>query len=467
MSQIMDEKLKNTGIPKREAFLTGLKNRQLVGKIWEGFFLFSNVFALLVLFVLLLTILNGVFGTIAIQYDVEPSELSERPLAELSEPELVTLLTNKAEADNKFTNRLKVLLRDTLSQVATDQFTKAPMSQVMASKIVDPSIADKVVGDLTPAEIGKVLSDNLSTEQLLNSIQEQIIKPQIVNSWTFLQSILEKPAIDQAMLDTYPEATLQWHSWLNLDFLASSLSTDPSKAGLRTAIIGTLLVITVTILFAFPFGLGAAVYLQEYATDNWVNKIIETNIRNLAGVPSIIYGMLGLAVFVRILEPLTSGAIFGVTGANGRTVLAGGLTLGLVILPVIIINAQEALKAVAPTMREASYGLGATKWQTVSWVVVPQAAPGILTGIILGVARAIGETAPLIVVMGAVTFLSQDPSGPFSRFTVIPFQIYQWASRPEEEFQGLASAAILTLLIILLLINSVAIYLRFRTSRRG
>jgi phosphate transport system permease protein len=462
----MDEKVKNSGMPKRDEFAAILKRRQNVGKVWEVFFLFSNVFALLVLFVLLLTILNGVFGLIAIQYDTEPTELSERPLAELNEEELVTLLTNKATDDTRFTNRLKVLLRDTLSQVATDQFTKAPMSEVLAGKVVDPAIAEKVVGDLTAVEIGKILSDNLSTGQLLESIEAQIIKPQIVSSWTFLQSVTNRAEIDQIMQDTYPEANLQWHSWISLDFLTSPLSTDPSLAGLRTAIVGTLLVITVTILFAFPLGLGAAVYLQEYASDNWINKIIETNIRNLAGVPSIIYGMLGLAVFVRVLEPLTSGSMFGVQGVNGRTVLAGGLTLGLVILPVIIINAQEAIKAVAPSMREASYGLGATKWQTVSRVVVPQAAPGILTGIILGVARAIGETAPLIVVMGAVTFLSQDPSGPFSRFTVIPFQIYQWASRPEEEFQALASAAILTLLVILLIINSFAIYLRFRTSKR-
>jgi phosphate transport system permease protein len=252
---------------------------------------------------------------------------------------------------------------------------------------------------------------------------------------------------------------------VNPSFITQPISSSATTAGLRTALLGSMWVLLITILTAFPLGVGAAIYLEEYATDNWFERIIETNIRNLAGVPSIIYGMLGLAVFVRVFGDVTSGAIFGVTDTNGRTVLSAGLTLGLVILPVVIINAQEAIRAVPYSIREASYGLGATKWQTIWRQVLPAAFPGIMTGIILSMSRAIGETAPLIVV-GASTFIGIDPNGPFSKFTVVPIQIWQWTSRPELEFKNAAAAAIIVLLIVLLLFNSVAIVLRNRYSRR-
>jgi phosphate transport system permease protein len=200
-----------------------------------------------------------------------------------------------------------------------------------------------------------------------------------------------------------------------------------------------------------------------------VNRVIQVNINNLSGVPSIIYGMLGLAIFVRLLEPMTSGTLFGAadpTTANGRTILSAGLTLGLLILPVIIINAQEAIKAVPSSLRQASYGLGATRWQTVWHHVLPSALPGILTGTILSVSRAIGETAPLVVV-GASTFITVDPSGPFSKFTTLPIQIFQWTARPQDVFRNIAAAAILVLLVLLLGMNASAILLRNRFSRRA
>jgi phosphate transport system permease protein len=212
----------------------------------------------------------------------------------------------------------------------------------------------------------------------------------------------------------------------------------------------------------------AAIYLEEYAVDNRLNRLIRTNINNLAGVPSIIYGMLGLAVFVRALEPLTSGKLFGLvdpTTANGRTILAAGLTLGLLILPLIIINAQEAIKAVPNSLRQAGMGLGATKWQTIWHHVLPNAMPGILTGTILAISRAIGETAPLVVV-GASTFITVDPTNPFSKFTTLPIQIYQWTSRPQDEFRNIAAAAILVLLFLLLALNASAVLLRNRFSKR-
>ena len=185
-------------------------------------------------------------------------------------------------------------------------------------------------------------------------------------------------------------------------------------------------------------------------------------------MPSIIYGMLGLAIFVRELEPLTSGAIFGLTDpttANGRTILSAGLTLALLVLPILIINGQEAIRAVPGSLREASYGLGATKWQTVWHHVLPSAIPGILTGTILAISRAFGETAPLVVV-GASTYITFDPNGPFAKFTSLPIQIYQWTSRPQGEFRNIAAAAILVLLVLLLTLNATAILLRNRYSRK-
>jgi phosphate transport system permease protein len=220
---------------------------------------------------------------------------------------------------------------------------------------------------------------------------------------------------------------------------------------------------------AFPIGVGAAIYLEEYADgNNWLNRIIQTNINNLAGVPSIVYGILGLAIFVRGLESLTSGEVFGLvdpTTANGRTVLSAGFTLGLLVLPIIIINAQEAIRAVPQSLRRASYGIGATKWQTIWHHVLPNAVPGIMTGTILAISRAIGETAPLVVV-GASTAISFDPSSPFSKFTTLPIQIYQWTSRPQDEFRSIAAAAILVLLVMLLSLNAAAVVVRNRFSRK-
>jgi phosphate transport system permease protein len=229
-----------------------------------------------------------------------------------------------------------------------------------------------------------------------------------------------------------------------------------------------LWVIAITIFFSFPVGVGAAIYLEEYAGKNRLNNFIQTNINNLAGVPSIIYGILGLAIFVRALEAITSGQFLAnaaETTANGRTILSAGLTLGLLILPIIIIASQEAIRAVPISLRQASMGLGATKWQTIWHHVLPNAFSGILTGTILSMSRAIGETAPLVVV-GASTFVTFDPSSPFSKFTTLPIQIFQWTSRPQAEFRNIAAAAILVLLILLVTLNATAIFMRNRYSKK-
>lgn len=235
----------------------------------------------------------------------------------------------------------------------------------------------------------------------------------------------------------------------DIDFLTSFASRFPARAGVWAALVGTLYMMVLTAAIAFPIGVGAAIYLEEYSRQNWFSRLIQINIANLAGVPSIVYGLLGLQIFVRAMQ-------------MDRSVLAGAFTMALLVMPIIIISAQESLRAVPPSMREGAYALGATRWQVVRRSVLPYAIGGMMTGNILAMSRAIGETAPLIMI-GALTFVAFLPQDPLDSFTVLPIQIFNWISRPQEEFQQVAAAAILLLLIILLLMNSVAILLRQRT----
>lgn len=239
---------------------------------------------------------------------------------------------------------------------------------------------------------------------------------------------------------------------LSWDFINSFPSRKPEEAGVKAALFGTLWMMGFTGLFAIPIGVGAAIYLEEFAPRNWLTRLIETNINNLAGVPSIVYGILGLTIFVRAME-------------LGRSVLAGSLTMALLILPIIIVAAREGLRAVPPSIREAALALGATPWQTVRGQVLPAALPAILTGIILALSRAIGETAPLIMI-GALLFVPFTPDGPFSPFTVLPIQIFNWTSRPQAAFAQNAAAGIIVLLIVLLTMNATAIILRNWLERR-
>ena len=239
---------------------------------------------------------------------------------------------------------------------------------------------------------------------------------------------------------------------VNWSFITSFPSRHPEQAGIRAALLGSIYVVALAGILAFTFGVGAAIYLEEYAARNWLARIIQINIANLAGVPSIVYGILGLEIFVRYL-------------ALGKSVLAGSLTLGLLVLPIVIIAAEEAIRAVPPSIREGGYALGATRWQAIWHLVLPQAFSGILTGVILAVSRAIGETAPLIV-MGALTFVPFAPDGPMSRFTVLPIQIFNWVSRPQEGFHEAAAAGIIVLLVLLLTMNAVAVLLRNKFQKR-
>ena len=399
-------------------FSSNLPARQRKGKFWLLIFRVTTLVSILFLVMLLFTILNQAFGYVAIETKRDPASL-------LAEGQLL----DKLERDE-----LIALLKQFLS-----------------------------AGRFANLEREKPLSER-SSDDLHDLVYLEVLQPSVVKSWKLFESLFESRRIRTEVTTNYPNAELIFKSWINPDFISDPQSSKPLEAGVRTALLGSIWTILVTIMVAFPLGVGAAIYLEEYAIDNRLNRIIQTNINNLAGVPSIIYGMLGLAIFVRALAPLTSGQLFNLaadTSMNGRTILSAGLTLALLVLPLIIINTQEAIKAVPDSLRHASYGVGATQWQTIWHHVLPSALPGILTGVILAISRAIGETAPLVVV-GAATYITFDPSGLFSKFTTLPIQIYQWSSRPQAEFQNLASAAILVLLIMLLSLNSIAIVLRNR-----
>lgn len=238
---------------------------------------------------------------------------------------------------------------------------------------------------------------------------------------------------------------------LNSTFLNNLDSRIPARAGVKPALVGSLWLMGIVGVASFPLGVGAALYLEEFAPKNRFTSFIEVNIANLAAVPSIIYGLLGLAVFVRFMH-------------MGRTILAGALTLVLLILPLIIVAAREALRAVPPSIRQGSLAVGATEWQTVWHQTLPAAMPGVLTGMILGLSRAIGETAPLIT-LGALTYVNFVP-GPLDRFTALPIQIFNWVGRPDTEYQRVAAAGILLLLGVLLVMNAAAVFLRNRYEKR-
>ncbi len=385
--------------------------------IWQNLFLLSLLIAVISLTALLLDIIDGSFGYIAYEFKKDPLTISEKPIEQFTKEELIQVL--QANLSRGALNKLN-------SEMPLEQRSEADLYSLVLERIIQ-----------------------IDTKQ----------------TYSLFESLFRRAEIEAEVAEKYPNARLEFRYWLQPEFIVSPQSSKAEFAGVRTAIFGSLWVVLIAMILSMPVGVGAAIYLQEYAQKNFINSVIQTNINNLAGVPSIVYGMLGLAIFVRAFEPLTSGAVFGITDTNGRTILSAGLTMGILVLPLVIINAQEAIKAVPDSIRQAAYGVGATKWQTIWSHVLPNALPGILTGNILAMSRAMGETAPLIIV-GASTFISQDPSGPFSKFTALPIQIYQWTSRAQSEFHNIAAAAIVVLLVLLLLLNTTAILLRNRFQRR-
>ena len=248
------------------------------------------------------------------------------------------------------------------------------------------------------------------------------------------------------------QTAIQGLPWLDFDFLTNYMSRKPELAGIKAAVMGTIITIVFTALFTVPVGVGAAIYLEEYAPKNRLTQLIEINISNLAGVPSVVYGLLGLGVFVQLMS-------------LGKVVLAGALTLGLLVLPIVILGSREAIRAVPNEYRLGAFALGADQWQVIKGTVLPSAIPGILTGTILALSRAVGEAAPILVISGLV-YVTFVP-GPLDRFTVLPLQIFTWVGRPQEEFRSLAAAGIIVLLVILLSMNAAAVLLRNKYQTRS
>ena len=408
---------KHNQYPEGEALHRSLSARYRSATVWQGLFFSALVIAVLSLAALLYNVIDGAFGYVAFDYKNDPAEFTAKPLDDLSQEELLAILK---------------------ANLSSGAYTKLENEKPMEKR---------------------------SRSVLYTLVLERLVQIDTKETWSMTDSFLRSAEIKAEVAEKYPGAKLEFRSWLTPVFLTTPMSSKAEFAGVRTAILGSLWMVGIAILFALPIGTGAAIYLQEYAGKNFINRVIQTNINNLAGVPSIVYGMLGLAIFVRTFEPFTSGSMFGITDSNGRTILSAGLTMGILVLPLIIINAQEAIKAVPDSLRQAAFGVGATRWQTVWHHVLPNALPGILTGSILAVSRAIGETAPLIVV-GASTFISIDPDGPFSKFTALPIQVYQWTTRAQSEFHAIAASAIIVLLILLLTLNATAVLLRNRVQRK-
>lgn len=289
----------------------------------------------------------------------------------------------------------------------------------------------------------------LNTAAVASNLPARQVRARVMSALLFLATILALVALAVLIWTVVQRG---W-SWLRPELIFNSLSRRPERAGLRPALLGTLWVIGLTAATAFPLGVLGAIYLEEYAPRNWWTRILRINISNLAGVPSVVYGLLGLGIFVEWLR-------------LGRSIISGALALALLILPIVIIASQEALRAVPPSLREAAYGLGATKWQVVRHHVLPAAMPGILTGTILALATGLGETAPLLVT-GASLFVSFDPNSILDGYTVLPVQIFFWSSRPQEEFQDLAAAGIIVMMVLLLVLNTLAIVIRQRLARRA
>lgn len=282
----------------------------------------------------------------------------------------------------------------------------------------------------------------------MNNIKKNRILDQVFKYWgiacTFLGLVLLTIFIGSIFVDG-----VQRIDW---DFITNLPSRKAERAGIYTALMGSVWILILTTIIALPLGIAAAIYLEEYAKESKLASLLEVNISNLAGVPSIIYGLLGLEVFVRILQ-------------MGASVLAGSFTLALLILPIVIVSTRESLKAVPKSIRDASFALGASKWQTVSQQLLPASFGGILTGIILALSRAVGETAPLIVI-GALAYVPFAPASPMDEFSVLPIQIFNWISRPQHGFEINAAAAIIILLLITFVMNGIAVYFRNRWQKR-
>lgn len=351
---------------------------------------------------------------------------------------------------------LVILLNDIVNDNAKWLSSRATEGPRMFVYLYNNDSVFKTRIDRDFPEIAEGMAEKIKTKEKRLANNEVAVTDEMRDEWR-MDYLHSKYMADKKFFDPLEmKPTFGQSVRVGFNVLSSFFTSFPSrfftKAGIYAALFGSLYLLIFTALFAVPTGIAAAVYLEEYAPKNRISQIIEVNIANLAGVPSIVYGILGLALFVRGI-------------GWGHTVIAGSATMSLLIMPVIIIAAREAIKAVPGSIRLGAYALGATRWQVIRHHTLPIAMPGILTGVILAMSRAIGETAPMILV-GALSFVAFIPTGPFDEFTVLPIQIYNWASMPQAEFQELAAVGILVLLFVLLLMNSIAIIIRHRMQRR-
>ncbi len=407
--------------PRIESAGRAVQARRGRTKIWTVIIVAVTALAALILVVFLLNILNDVFGYVAVEYEVMPAEITgspDTPIEDLEHTTVVQALRDRATTG---------ILRRLESEEPLQTRNKA---------------------------------------SLIEALEQFVLRPRVVTSWSLLESIFGLRTVESHAA-AFPNQSIQFRSWISLDFLVSPQSPVPEKSGIRGALIGTLWLVVIAMLVSLPIGIAAAIYLNEYTADTRLVRFIRVNVENLAAVPSIIYGMLGLAVFARALAPMTSGAAFGIETQGlrlGRTVLSGGLTLAVLVLPVVIINAREAFAAIPRSLREACYVVGARRFQVIRTRLLRFAGRRIMTTIILSVSRVIGETAPLVVI-GAASFMTTDPNGLFSRFTALPTTVYALAGRPQAEYQRVAAATIIVLLLLTIVLNIVLIVLRNRLGQ--
>ncbi|MFP4329400.1 MAG: phosphate ABC transporter permease PstA [Spirochaetaceae bacterium] len=414
-----------TDLNRHLEIMRNLERRRKFGIVWKLLFYLATIVAIIALVTMLINIINGAFGFVLVQNEIPPELLApEGDMTQLSNEELIGIL----------------------------------------EEFLSPGLIRRFNFEEPLAE--------RSQTNLIDLVERRVIRPTVIDSFTLGESLFNRQLVESELAEAREESAevveLVFRSWLTPEFLLNPQNPRPQLSGVRTALLGSIWMIVITAVVAFPVGVAAAIYLEEYAKANALNRLIRVNIYNLSGVPSIIYGLLGLAIFVRALEPVTSGLIFGIgdpTTQNGRTIISAGLTLALLILPIIIINSQEAIRAVPQSLRDSSYAVGATKWQTIRHHVLPSSFDRILTGAILAISRAVGETAPLVVV-GASTFISVDPTSIFSKFTTLPIQIYQWSARPSGLFRNVAGAAIIVLLVLMLTMNATAIIMRNRIAKK-
>ena len=414
------EKINDYGtIPEGEGLIKNVEGRQTKASIWKNVFFFATIFGLFVLATLLYTIVDDAFGLIAVQVAIEEKTIA----APFGKTEL-------------------------------EELTQEEMAKVLTDATGSSGALRRMNREMPFAE-----RDQAELEDI---IRVEILKEEVVQSFAFTDSLFNRATIEAEVAEKFPRAELLWHSWISWDFLTTPMNSTPALAGIRTGILGTLWVTIIAMLFAIPLGVGAAIYLEEYATDTKnpllirFNSLVQTNINNLAGVPSIIFGLFGLALFVQALN-------------LGTSLMSAGLTLGLLTLPYMITTAEEALKTVPRSMREGTMALGATQFETIRDIVLPAATPGIATGVVLSLSRAAGETAPILFT-GAAFYITGLPGHPLQEFMALPYHLYTLSTQ-HHDILGVrplayATAAVLILLVFALNLSAIVIRERARRNKK-